>query len=120
MQKDIMVYVDDIISSMKYIEEYTRGISFDQFRDNSEKQDAVLRRFETIGEAAARLTDEFKRKYKSIPLREMIGLRNIIIHDYSTVDLRKIWTIIKRELTKNRKRLEQVKKEITSKHSRLT
>ena len=58
---------------------------------HAEKQDAVLRRFEIIGEAASRLGSETQALFPSLPFRSMRGMRNIIAHDYGEVDLALVW-----------------------------
>ncbi len=57
----------DILDSAITIQGYLRGITRDAFMANIEKQDAVLRRFEIIGEAATRLSGRFFPLYLSVP-----------------------------------------------------
>ena len=59
--------------------------------DNLEKQDAVLLRFEIIGEAASRLAPETQSRFPNLPFRSMRGMRNIIAHDYGDVDIDQVW-----------------------------
>lgn len=108
MKKDMFVYIEDILESMNLIGEYIKDIDFKKFSGDSEIQDAVMRRFEVIGEAAARLTDEFKDKSSNIPWRTIIGLRNIIIHDYSSVNLKVIWKIAFEDLPRTKKQIEKL------------
>jgi uncharacterized protein with HEPN domain len=61
-------------------------------------QDAVLRNFEVIGEAAKRLDDAFRSAHPEVPWRALAGLRDILIHQYEGVDLEKVWAIVEREL----------------------
>ena len=67
------------------------GVSHEQFLADTEKQDAVLRRLEIIGEAASRLTAETQALFPGLPFRAMRGMRNIIAHDYGDVDLEQVW-----------------------------
>lgn len=60
--------------------------------------DAVIRNLEIIGEAARNLSDEVKKKYPEIPWKNMIGLRNILIHEYSGIDESIIWEVATRNL----------------------
>jgi len=108
MKKDMSVYIEDILKSMDLIKEYIKDVDFKRFLEDSETQDAVLRRFEIIGEAAARLTDEFKDKNSDIPWKAIIGLRNTIIHDYSSVNLKVIWKIASVDLPKTKKLLKKL------------
>jgi uncharacterized protein with HEPN domain len=73
------------------IGEYINGIGQAAFYKNAEKQDAVLRRLEIIGEAAGRISPEVQKEFPAIPFREIRGMRNIIAHDYGEVDLERVW-----------------------------
>jgi uncharacterized protein with HEPN domain len=64
--------------------------------------DAVIRNLEIIGEAARNVTDEVRNKYPEIPWRNMIGLRNILIHQYFGVDESIVWEVIKINLAEAR------------------
>lgn len=81
----------DILNSACLIRNYLDGVSREQFLADSEKQDAVLRRFEIIGEAASRLAPETQMFFATVPFRAMRGMRNIIVHDYGEVDLELVW-----------------------------
>lgn len=74
------------------------GIDKDGFYANGEKQDAVLRRLEIIGEAAGRISPEVQREFPGIPFREIRGMRNIIAHDYGEVDLDRVWETITHDI----------------------
>ena len=92
--KDNKIYLEDIISSIKKIEKYINDISFEEFSDNEMIVDAVVRNLEIIGEAARNLEDDFKEINSHIPWRNMIGLRNIMIHEYFGIALNIIWKIV--------------------------
>ncbi len=81
----------DILDSASAIRSYMQGISREDFMANQEKQDAVLRRFEIIGEASSRLSPETKQLFPNMPFRDMRGMRNVIAHDYGDVNLQRIW-----------------------------
>ena len=81
----------DILDSATMIRSYLNGVSQTVFMENAEKQDAVLRRFEIIGEASSRLAPETQALFPALPFRQMRGMRNIIAHDYGDVDLDQVW-----------------------------
>lgn len=56
-----------------------------------EKQDAVIRQIEIVGEAASHITPECKDRYSTIKWRDIIGMRNMLIHQYFGVDLIEIY-----------------------------
>jgi uncharacterized protein with HEPN domain len=85
--------IEDIIDSGNKILAYTQNLTFDEFIADSKTIDAVIRNFEIIGEAAARLPDGFKDKYPDIDWHRIRGFRNRIVHDYFGIDYTIVWQI---------------------------
>lgn len=71
-------------------------------------QFASVKQLEIIGEAANHLTDRFKKLYSEIPWREIIGLRNILIHEYFGVDTKIVWDIIKTDLVSLKSQVKEI------------
>ena len=94
-------YLEDMLESMRRIQRYTEGISFEEFTLSTLKTDAVIRNLEIIGEASKNVPESLKSKYPEIPWRSMYGLRNYMVHEYFGVDLNNIWKIINDELPEN-------------------
>jgi uncharacterized protein with HEPN domain len=91
-------YLLDILNSAELIANYVAGIKRDTFLDTIEIQDAVIRRLEIIGEAVRRISDPFKKRHSELPWKEMLGLRNFVIHEYEGVNLKVIWDTIRNDL----------------------
>lgn len=91
MIKDDSIYLDHIIESFERISDYLTGISYDDFINDEEKQDAVIRKLEVAGEATKRLSPEFRERYPQIEWRAIAGMRDKLIHDYLDVDLDMVW-----------------------------
>ncbi len=84
MSKDVRVYIEDILEAITKIEEYMKGLSStDDFYNNTQIQDAILRRLEIIGEAVKNISQEFRNQYPDIPWKQIAGMRDILIHEYS-------------------------------------
>ena len=98
MKKDPKVFLEHITYSINQIERYTKNISAKQFMDDVETQDAVMRRFEIIGEATKNLPEELKGKYPDIKWRQIAGLRDKLIHEYFGVDTNLVWKLVSRDL----------------------
>lgn len=73
------VYLNDILESIKLIQQFLDGVSEDEFYDNVEKQDAVLRRLEIIGEAVKHLPKEIREKHPDIPWRQIAGVMSLYL-----------------------------------------
>lgn len=85
--KDNLVYLHHINDSIEQIFQYLEKNSFDNFLKNEWDQAAVMRHLEVIGEASNNLDKDFQKKYPNIPWRVIIGLRNVLIHDYMDIDI---------------------------------
>ena len=95
--KDDRLYLTHIAECIRRIEEYAAP-GRDHFMTNTMMQDAVVRNFEIIGEAAKRLSAGTLDKVPEIPWRRVAGFRDVLIHDYSGVDYEEVWNIIENDL----------------------
>jgi uncharacterized protein with HEPN domain len=77
---------------------YCAGLDRAQFEANQLMQDAVLRNLELIGEAATRIPDDVRLAHAEIPWRQIIAMRNQLIHAYLGVDLDVVWDVVQVEL----------------------
>ena len=59
---------------------------------------ALCRLVEIIGEAAGRVSDPCRERNPGIPWRQIVGLRNRLIHGYDSVDLDVLWQILTTDL----------------------
>jgi uncharacterized protein with HEPN domain len=101
MYRDLKIYLDDMIQSIDKIFEYTKNISFNEFKNNSLIFDAVVRRLEILGEAANQIKKsdaDFYQKYPNIEWREIIDFRNILIHGYFGIIEEIVWNVIQNKL----------------------
>ena len=96
--RNVSLYINDILDSIRKIETYTGEKDFNQFRTDSLTVDAVIRNFEIIGEAANQIPKSFKDSYKEVEWKYLIDFRNVIIHEYFGINYEIIWDIIQNEL----------------------
>lgn len=98
MKKDPAIFLQHILESIQAIEEYTRGFSEESFLRDRRTQDAVVRRLEIIGEAVRKLPEATKDLASDAAWRQIIAMRNILIHEYFGVDLKLVWRVIEKDL----------------------
>jgi len=108
MKKDDSVYLLHIMDAFVQIERYTDGVSHDDFMENSLLQDGVIRQLEIMGEASRSLSEDIRNDYPHIPWRQMIGLRNRMIHAYFNVNLQIIWEIVKGDIPDLKQKMKQL------------
>jgi uncharacterized protein with HEPN domain len=98
MMKDDSVYLRHILDAIEQIESYLDGISVDQFQKTKLIQDGVLRQLEIMGEASRNLSDDIRQDHPEVPWRQIVGLRNRVIHAYFSVNTEIIWEITQDDL----------------------
>ena len=108
MPKEPKIYLEDIIEAIERIETYTDGIEYQEFLGDRLIQDGVERNLITIGEAVSQLPDEVKRKYSEIEWRKISGLRNIVVHAYSSVDEEIVWDVTENKLAKLKQQILEI------------
>lgn len=96
------------MTSAKLAINYISGKTKEEFLNDIQVQDSVVRRLEIIGEASRRLSDSTRTTLSQIPWRRMIGMRNIIIHEYDEVDLEVVWDTVQNALPPLISELEKV------------
>ena len=88
----------DMLEAARLVLEFTQGYSFEQFVEDIKTRLAVERELEIIGEASRRLSEDFRSRHPEIPWKDIVGLRNIISHQYHKIDYRQIYTIARRRI----------------------
>ena len=93
MEANQLGRLQDILKAARLVASYVEDTTELAFAANIEKQDAVVRRIEIIGEATVHLTEETRQAVPELPFRRMRGMRNIVAHDYANVDLKIVWQV---------------------------
>ncbi len=106
MEKDYKVYLYHILDCIEAVEKYTENVSLGEFKEDRRTVDAVIRNFEIIGEASNKISKGFRERHPEIPWKKLIGLRNILIHEYMGVDINAVWANIKQELAPLKKQIK--------------
>ena len=106
--KNPKIFLEDILKSIERIELYTKGKTKKEFLDNYEKQDAIIKRLEVIGEAVKKYSIRNKEKHPEIPWKDMAGMRNVLIHEYFGVIMDRVWDTAKNDIPKLKKQIKEL------------
>lgn len=100
--------IEDMLLAARKIRAYTEDFDFVAFEGDEKTQDAVVRNFEIIGEAANKLPPEIWERYSAVDWKGVIGFRHVLIHDYFGIDLNLVWDIAQNLLPHLESELEQI------------
>jgi uncharacterized protein with HEPN domain len=99
----LMDYLEHMVEAVERIQRYLSDVDREAFLGNEEKQDAVIRNFEIIGEAAANVArqyPEFVAQYPEFRWQEAYGMRNVLTHGYFKVEPEVVWKTAQADLPK--------------------
>jgi len=99
-------YLWDMLHATRDIRQFTIGVSFEQYMKNKMMQLAVERLLEVIGEAARNVSDAFKKAHPEILWKQIIGQRNILIHEYGDIVQDRIWSVVESDIPRLLRSLE--------------
>jgi len=119
MKKD-KAYLQDVLEAISDIEKFIEGVTQEEFYKNKEKQYAVLRALEIIGEATKNLSKELRIEYREIPWRDITGMRDKLIHEYFGVKLELVWGTIKQNLPELKKQIAEILEEMNKEENKNT
>jgi uncharacterized protein with HEPN domain len=98
LTRSVRIVLGDILHAAELVDRYAAGLTREQFAADSEKQDAVARRLEIIGEAVKRLPEDLKERHPDVPWREIAGIRDVIVHEYFRIDVELAWQMVKKDV----------------------
>lgn len=104
-------YLLDIQEALRRIADYIVSISYDEFREDTRTQDAVIRNLEILGEATKNLSASFRKRCADIPWKQMASMRDRLIHHYFGINLDIVWGVVTGELPDIADKIEILRKD---------
>ncbi|MCX6351999.1 MAG: DUF86 domain-containing protein [Bacteroidetes bacterium] len=101
-----------ILDAISEIETYLIDTDFESFLNNSMMRFACIKQMEIIGEASNHITEDIKSNFSSIEWSQIVGMRNIFVHEYFGVDSSLVWEIIKKDLPDLKNKIKEILKSI--------
>lgn len=112
MKKIPQFFLNHILENITKIEKSLIGVNEIEFSRNVDLQDAIIRRFEVIGEATKNLPIDFKQNQNHIDWRQIAGIRDNLIHEYFRVDMSIVWETTQRDLPILKKQVENILQQV--------
>jgi len=116
LKRDLKLYIEDILESIKAIESYIADIKdFDAFAADRKTYSATIREYIIIGEAIIPLISLLEKKIPDYDWRMIKDFRNFIVHEYFGVDIQIVWDITTLELTELKNKISLLNQELGAK-----
>lgn len=90
--------IQDMLNAARLIQEGVRGFDKEALANDWVRLSAIVRQIEIIGEATRRLSKEFRQAHQEIPWKEMVGMRDVLIHAYDELEIDDIWDTATRDI----------------------
>lgn len=109
--KSDKVYLQDILDAISDIERFVRGVSSTEFMRSKEKQYAVIRALEIMGEATKQVSKDLRVKHPEVPWKDIAGMRDKLIRAYFGVKTELVWETVRQKLPQLKKNINTLLKE---------
>lgn len=107
-QRDDRVYIEHMIGTARKAIGFVEGVSREDFDNNELLRLSLTHLLQVIGEAARRVSPDFRANYSAIPWKAIVGMRSKVVHDYLDVDEDVVWDTVKSDLPSLILELEKV------------
>ena len=101
-------YLFDILDAANLVASFTDGYTRQRFLDDSLVQSAVIWQLQIVGEAVRNLPDSYCASHPSVAWRDMVSMRNLLVHAYKSIDLEIVGTVIEKYLPEAARQIEQI------------
>lgn len=109
-KRNIIDFLNDILEAAFKAEEFIKGLTYEDFLEDDKTVFATIRAMEIIGEASSHIPVDLREIYNNVPWKKMVGMRNILIHQYFGFSKQVIWNTIKNRFPDLKKEIQKMLK----------
>jgi uncharacterized protein with HEPN domain len=106
------VRLNHVLEAIAEIEIYLLNMEIENFKQNSMMRFACIKQLEIIGEACNHVTSETKQRFSDVEWAQVVGMRNVFVHEYFGIDTNIVWEILKNDLPIVKIKISQIIKEL--------
>lgn len=107
------ILIFDILNAIISLEKFTKKVSKKEFLKNEMMMSACAQKISVIGEASAKLSPSLKKQFSEVPWKEIIGMRNRLVHEYFGIDSIGLWLTIKNDIPEHKKLIRKIYKSLS-------
>ena len=108
MKRDYILFLEDISIRVEKIENYTQGMSFEDFKQDDKTVSACIREIEVIGEATKQIPKEIRERFSDLPWSLMAKMRDKLIHWYFDIDEEIVWNVAVNKLPLIKEEIDKI------------
>ena len=87
-----------ILDAIESIEQFTSGVSYEEYQKDLKLRLALVKLIENIGEASNSISSETQQRFGEVEWEVLNGIRNILVHEYFGIDYEIIWDSIRKNI----------------------
>ncbi len=112
-KRDINLYTEDVFEAINKVNVYVEGFnSAKEFKNDTKSYDAVMMNFIIIGEAIKNIYEEVRKNYPKVEWKQIMAMRNILVHEYWGIDENVVWNAIKKNLPELQEILKRIQSQL--------
>lgn len=109
-KRNIELFIQDVFEAIAKINGYVSDITDEKKLKNDQKTyDAVIRNFTIIGEAVKNIYEDVRENYPDVEWKEIMAMRNLIVHEYWGINEGVVWDAIKKNLPELKEIITKIK-----------
>ena len=91
-------YMLDMLLAARKVQSFTQNVSWEQFRHDDLLENAVMHQIQVIGEAATKVSREYRDSHPGIPWQAIIAMRNRLVHEYFDIIPERVWEVVQNSI----------------------
>lgn len=91
-------YILDMLLAARKVESFTKDVTWKKFKADDLLQNAVMHQIQIIGEAARKVSPEYKSAHPQVPWKVIIGMRNRLVHEYFDIIPERVWDVVQNNI----------------------